>query len=163
MKNKYEDIFIKNLEAYFDETYNDFTKKKIATLLEQYKNTIEPVVVFKEKRSRKNIEPKKVEPVEEVNYKDYKAVPNNEKLTKEVEDFCDVHQISPDSFLTKMGDETVGTITELRKKFCQMMMERYIIGNKMLADLFTVHHTTITYYLYGKPYRPKKDAKLYNY
>jgi len=155
---KAEEQFIKKLEAYFDEEYNDFTKKKIIGMLKDYYQSSTPMV----KIIRHKVERRKVEETKEEIPQKYKAAVTSELLISELEDFC-IEQDIPVKYLTsKTNYMPKSEITALRTKFCLKMLEKYLVSNRQLCELFSVHVTTINFYIYGKK-TVSKSGKTYEY
>lgn len=156
---KAEEQFIKKLEAYFNEEYNDFTKKKIIGMLKDYYQSSTPMVkIIRQKVERKRIQ----ETQQEEHPQKYKAAVTSEMLISELEDFC-VEVDIPVKYLTsKTNYMPKSEITALRAKFCLKMLEKYLVSNRQLCELFSVHVTTINFYIYGKK-TVSKSGKTYEY
>jgi hypothetical protein len=65
--------FIKKLEAFFDEEFNDYTKSRIELYLNEFRQEIPPVIIKKEIRIDKTpkVELPKLEVKKEAIYKTY--------------------------------------------------------------------------------------------
>ena len=150
-----EYTFIRSLEAYFDEKFNDFTLNRIKTLLSDYKKSIpkERIVV----KSLRQEDPTPIPDVMkfDLNKGNYKKIPEKGELLEELNKLCLIYDVTVDEVLLKSKNKTKSKIIEIRKKFCQMAMQNYICTTNFLADFLNVHHTTISYYIYGKQYRLK--------
>jgi hypothetical protein len=150
-----EYTFIRSLEAYFDEKFNDFTLNRIKTLLSDYKKSIpkERIVV----KSLRQEDPTPIPDVMKFDLSkgNYKKIPEKGELLEELNKLCLIYDVTVDEVLLKSKNKTKSKIIEIRKKFCQMAMQNYICTTNFLADFLNVHHTTISYYIYGKQYRLK--------
>ena len=147
---KIEDQFIRKLEAFFDDDYNDFTKKRIELFLKEYRDEIPPVIV---------VEKEKKEP-QYVFYKNSrreikKPLITIEQLNEEATIFCEENGITVKEFLLKKGRKTKGSIVQLRKIVCNLCFQKYLCTNNILAKFFNVDHSSISFYLYGKKYVSK--------
>lgn len=158
MKQKEEDNFIKGLEFFLDTEFNDFCKKKLLLMLENYKSNF-PV------REKEVIKYQEVMVYEKTNESIpvtiYKTAGTFERLSNDAKDFCEENKIEFSEFIkTKFGRKSRHMISAFRKEFCRKAFKKYIISNDMLSKFFSVNHTTITFYLYGSKYVRKTDRKM---
>jgi phenylalanyl-tRNA synthetase alpha subunit len=140
-----ETRFIKDLEAYLNEDFSEFTKKKILSMLLEYKD-ISVNKKVKEVKQIIKLVPEKIAK--------YKVYVTNDILLADAKELCELHEIDIDLFLKAKYRKGTNDVTELRKQFCIKMFERYLCSNNILAEFFKVHHSTISFYLYGKKYNP---------
>jgi hypothetical protein len=147
-----ENQFIKKLEVYFDETFNDYTRNRILGYLEDYKKIVQaknPIVIYKDKIKEVikeiEVEPKKIYA--------YKPIITKKELMDNAKELCAAYDISIEDFLDSSKVRIRCDIAKVRKKFCHTIHSKYICSNKILSDLLNVHHSTITYYLIGKKIR----------
>lgn len=149
----HEYTFIRQLEAYFDQKFNDFTLRKIEGLLKEYKESIPKqrimvkTLVEEDKPIPNLMKFSKPEG-------NYKKIPVNDDLMDELNKLCIIYDINPQEVLSSKG-KTKGKIIEIRKRFCQYVMQNYVCTTNNLAAFFNVHHTSISYYIYGKQSRIK--------
>jgi hypothetical protein len=135
-----ETRFINDLEAYLGQEFTPYTKKKILSMLLEYKDIpVKKEVVVK-------LVPEKVAK--------YKVYVTNDILLADAKELCDLNEIDIKLFLQPKYRKGTNDVTELRKQFCIKMFERYLCSNNILANFFGVHHSTISFYLYGKKYIP---------
>jgi len=155
---KLESKFIKNLEGYLFKEFSDFDKKRIFSFLEEYKldlNLTEKVVIKEVVREVKIYE--KVENLPpEVPLQKYRIAATQSVLLEEANSFCERHGISIDIFRMKKR-KTDHAISVLRKEFCAMIMDRFMVKLITLAAFFDIHYSTIHFYLYGSKYTPKTN------
>lgn len=149
----HEEQFIRKLEAFLNENFNDYSKKRILTYLKEYTETIPPVVVKKE-RVKNELE--KIY-IDCPNCKEYAT---QEKLKEDAIEFCLLNDIDFDSFAKSKRIKTNCKIAELRKEFTVKSFEKYLCSNNLLAEFFNVHYSTISFYLYGKKTRIKKIERI---
>lgn len=155
---KPEELFIKKLEVYFDEDFNDFTKNRIKTYLREYVDQMPPLVIREkidkcEKRDYRRAEDTFLE-------KRRKDFVTNEELRLEAQKLCDENKILIKDFIGGKNIKSRNIIGELRKKFCNLIHEKYLCSNMVLSEFFNVHHSTISFYLYGKTrVLPKQKTK----
>jgi len=133
-----ETRFIKDLEAYLGEEFTPYTNKKILSMLLEYKG------INKKVKEIIKIIPEKVAK--------YKVYVTNDILLADAKELCELHEIDINLFLKAKYRKGTNDVTELRKQFCIKMFERYLCSNNILAEFFKVHHSTISFYLYGKKY-----------
>ena len=148
-----EYTFIRKLESYFDEKFNDFTLNKIEGLLKDYKSSIpkERIIV---KSMKEEIESPLNSMQFDLKNGSYKKIPIKDELMEELNKLCIIYDVDPQEVLRTKG-KTRGKIIEIRKRFCQYIMQNYVCTTNNLATFFNVHHTSITYYIYGKQSRLK--------
>lgn len=145
-----EDQFVRKLEAFFDEDYNDFTKRRIALFLKEYRDEIPPVVVIEKEKKEPEIiyynrERRQIK----------KPIMTIDQLHEEASIFCEENGITVKEFLLKKGRKTKGSIVQLRRIFCNLCFQKYLCTNNILAKFFNVDHSSISFYLYGKKYISK--------
>jgi hypothetical protein len=149
-----ENQFIKKLEVYFDETFNNYTRNRVLSYLEDYKKIVQaknPIVIYKDKI--REIEVIKEIPISPENIHSYKAFITKKDLMENAKDLCSIYEISIDEFMDSSGERIRNDVAKVRKKFCETIHSKYICTNIMLANFLKVHHSTITYYLIGKKIR----------
>lgn len=158
MKQRQEEGFIRELELFLDTEFNDFCKKKLLLMLENYKSNF-PV---REKEVIKYQEVKVYRKISDiVPITVFKTAGTPEKLLEDAKVFCELHKINLKEFIkTKYSRKARHEISSLRKEFCRKAFEKYITSNNMLAKFFSINHTTVTFYLYGSKYVRKTDRKM---
>jgi len=140
-----EDQFMKQLETYLDEDFNDFTKKRIYGYLKEYREAIPFVVIKPEK------EPIKETCIEErMRDRRRKQFITQEELLIEAQQLCDEYDVSINDFVINKSTRSRNYIGDLRKRFCSIIHDKYLCSNMILSEFFNVHHSTISHYLYGK-------------
>jgi len=139
MKHKSELKFIKNLEFFLGEKFNEYSKNRIISFLQEYKEEIPPIVkheiIYKEKIVKQ----------ERNKYKEYVT---NDMLMADAKELCELKQVDINEFLRSNKSRTDASL--LRKEFCNNCFQKYLCSNNILANFFGVHHSTISFYLYGK-------------
>jgi hypothetical protein len=164
MKEKLEDEFVRKLEMFLDEDFNDFSKRRIKSFLSEYREQIPPITIIKDKiilkekivyRTFKDLvdapEPKR---------RTYKVYVSNDILMSDAKELCKSYNMTLEKFFSR--SKVTMEVGKLRKIFCVNIFERYFCTNNILADFFGVHHSTISFYLYDKRLRrkdqtPKRD------
>ena len=142
---KQEELFIKQLETYLDEDFNDFTKKRIYGYLKEYREAIPLVVIKPQKEEKEDI------PImERMRDRHRKEFITQEELLIEAQKLCEEYDVSINDFIINKSTRSRNYIGELRKKFCSIIHEKYLCSNMILSEFFNVHHSTISHYLYGK-------------
>jgi hypothetical protein len=149
----HEEQFVRKLEAFLNEDFNDYSRKRIISYLKDYADSIPPVIIKKE---RINNEIEKVL-VDCPNCKEYATI---EKLKEDAIEFCLLNNVDFNSFTKSKMIKTNCKIAELRKEFTVKSFEKYFCSNKILANFFNVHYSTISFYLYGKNTRIKKIERI---
>jgi len=147
-----ENQFIKKLEVYLDQYFNEFSKNRILGYLKEYVDAIpeqKPIIIYQDK-IKEVIKEVEVEPK---NFYAYKPFITKSELMDNAKDLCAVYDISIEEFLDSSRARIRTDIAKVRKKFCHTIHSKYICSNKTLAELLNVHHSTITYYLVGKKLR----------
>ena len=142
---KLEEQFIKKLETYLDEDFNDYTKRRICGYLMEYREAI-PLVVIKPKKEEKE----EITIKERMKDRHRKEFITQEELLLEAHQLCEEHGVSINDFVINKSARSRNYIGELRKKFCSIIHEKYLCSNMVLSEFFNVHHSTISHYLYGK-------------
>lgn len=142
-----EDNFIKKLGVYLDTEFNSYDLKKINTLLKEYRNEIPPVLLLEREANPEKFIPKL--PILPQGISD-------EQLLILASEICLIHKVSINEFMQTKKGYCPRHIVQLRKEFCRNIKETYIIQNKQLKDFFGVNHTTISFYIYDKPYTRRK-------
>lgn len=153
---KADEMFIRKLETYFDEDFNDFTKKRIITYLREYREDIPPVVI-KQKQDKfeyRTMDGKFID-------RRKKNFITEDELYAEASKLCNERGILINEFLGEKTNKSRNNIGELRKFFCNFIHENYLCSNTLLSKFFNVHHSTISFYLYGKsrPVAQNKSVK----
>ena len=154
----YEKKFIKNLEGYLFQEFSDYDKKRIHSLLMGYKNDLnlsEKIVIKEVVREVKIYEKVETLPTE-VPLQKYRIAATQTVLLEEAKIFCEKHGITIDIFMMKKT-KTDHVIAVLRKEFCAMIMDRFMVKLKTLATFFQLHYSTLHFYLYGSKYTPKTN------
>jgi hypothetical protein len=155
---KLETKFIKNLEGYLFQEFSDFDKKRIYSFLQEYKldlNLTEKVVIKEVVREVKIYEKVETLPTEVILQK-YRIAATQSVLLEEAEKFCQKHGITLSIFRMKKR-KTDHAVSVLRKEFCAMIMDRFMVKLITLAAFFDIHYSTIHFYLYGSKYTPKTN------
>jgi len=142
---KLEQNFIKQLETYLDEDFNDYTKKRIYNYLVEYREAMPLVVVKPEKEQKEEITIK-----ERMRDRHRKEFITQEELLLEAHQLCEDYGVSINDFVINKSARSRNNIGDLRKKFCSIIHEKYLCSNMILSEFFNVHHSTISHYLYGK-------------
>lgn len=145
---KAEAEFIKKLEVYFDEDFNEYTKKRIIGYLNEYKSQI-PAIIINKKEKPIIIEKYYRSRLEKIR----KDMISPDMLLLQAQSFCKEHNISIAEFTSRKGLKSKQEIINYRKKFCLFIIENFLCSNNQLADFFEIDHSTISYYLYGKRHR----------
>lgn len=156
-----EENFIKKLEAFLDREFDKYSNSRIQMYLKEYRDEIPAVVIKKEVKPERTYEVKLPEPEtkRDVVYKTY-ATPDD--LIRDAKDLCALYKIDIDEFMNRKHAKARAHVVDVRKQFCSMSFERYFCSNDILAKFFKVHHSTISFYLYGKKYmiRPRTSQTL---
>jgi len=142
---KPEEQFIKQLETYLDDDFNDFTKNRIIGYLKEYRDSI-PFVVLKPEKAKKEYQ--RIE--DRMRDRMRKQFITHEELIIEAKILCEEYDVSINDFIVKRSSRSRNNIGELRKIFCSIIHEKYLCSNMILSEFFNVHHSTISHYLYGK-------------
>ena len=153
-----DDLFIKEIEDYFfeGEPINEYSRGRVRSWLKSYRDAIDvpPIVVYKDI-------PVYVEKMVEVDngvWKERKPLATKNEIEREGKVICDAHNIDYKIFIKPRYGKSTCEITELRKKFVHYMIENYAVERIRLQEYFGVDHTTISYYINGKPYKRKNNA-----
>jgi hypothetical protein len=155
---KLEQKFIKNLEGYLFQEFSDFDKKRIISFLQEYKldlNLTEKVVIKEIVREVKIYEKVETLPTE-IPLQKYRIAATQTVLLEEAEKFCEKHGIALNIFIMKKR-KTDHAIAVLRKEFCAMIMDTFMVKLNTLATFFQLHYSTLHFYLYGSKYTPKTN------
>lgn len=142
-----EENFIRKLEVYLDTVFDKYSYNRVMVMLKEYRQEI-PSVVVKEKLVEKFVPMLPTLPQQIT----------DEQLMLLASELCLAKRISINEFIHTKQGYCKGNIVELRKEFCKKIKETYLITNKQLKLFFGVDHTTITYYINGKKYLPKKKT-----
>jgi len=142
---KPEEKFIKQLETYLDEDFNDFTKNRIIGYLKEYRDSI-PLVVIKPEKEKKEYQ--RIE--NRMRDRIRKQFITHEELLIEAKILCEEYDVSINDFVINKSARSRNYIGDLRKRFCSIIHEKYLCSNMILSEFFNVHHSTISHYLYGK-------------
>lgn len=142
---KLEEQFIKQLETYLDEDFNEYTKKRIYGYLKEYREAIPFVVIkpVKESKEEFHIE-------ERMKDRRRKQFITQEELLIEAKQLCEDYDVSINDFVINKSARSRNYIGDLRKRFCSIIHDKYLCSNMILSEFFNVHHSTISHYLYGK-------------
>jgi hypothetical protein len=164
MKNKLENEFLRKLEMFLDEDFNEFSRKRILGFLSEYKEQIPPITIVKDKiiLKEKIVYKTFKDPIDapEPKRRTYKVYVSNDILMSDAKELCESYGMPLEKFFSK--SKVTMEVGKLRKIFCVNMFERYFCTNNILADFFGVHWSTISFYLYGRRLRrkdptPKRD------
>jgi hypothetical protein len=150
---KPEDLFVKNLEFFLDQKFDEYGRSRILNYLKEYKDTIPPIYINKT-IIKKVVSPKKPMKEEEDGMCAY------ENMNQVAEEICQLFQIKIGQLLGRdYGKKSV--IVEARRQFCEIMFNRYRYHNYILADFLGVHYSTVSFYIYGKSYNI--DGRKHDY
>ena len=141
---KQEELFIKQLETYFDEQFNDYTKNRIIGYLKEYRESI-PSIVIRPEKEKQNIH---IE--DRMKERRRKQFITQEELLIEAKQLCEEYDVSINDFVINKSARSRNYIGDLRKRFCSIIHDKYLCSNMILSEFFNVHHSTISHYLYGK-------------
>lgn len=142
---KPEEQFIKQLETYLDEDFNEYTKNRIIGYLKEYRDSIPSIII---KPGKENDKPIQVE--ERMKDRRRKQFITQEELLIEAKQLCEEYDISINDFVINKSARSRNYIGDLRKRFCSIIHDKYLCSNMILSEFFNVHHSTISHYLYGK-------------
>lgn len=147
-----ENEFIKKLEAFLDQVFNDYSKRRISNYLEEYKDSIPPIIIKQNKDSKNTT------------YLDRKTIGlksfvDSDKLMQDAIELCQEYNIEINDFMDRKHKKCRTEVVELRKKFCQDSFVKYVCSNDTLSKFFNIHYSTISFYLYGKRHMPKTSTK----
>jgi len=160
---KADESFIKKLESFIDEPFNEFAKTRIIRLLKEYREEIPAIVIKEEKTKEKQIEKKTKYAFdsESVLRRPNKNYATKAQLEVEAKMFCEIYEICIEEFMNRKYRKARTKIIEARKAFCNLIHERYLCHNNTLAEFFDVHHSTVSFYMYGKTsyYVKKRNLK----
>ena len=138
--------FLKKLEAFLDEDFNEYSKNRILGYLEEYKESIPPIIIKKERVITDEI----------IKVKEHLAAGKQrvtqDMLMKEAETFCLKLNMTLDVFLDNSRKRSSTEVVSARKDFCKFILNKYYCSNNHLVKLVNVHHATVVFYLYGKKY-----------
>jgi hypothetical protein len=154
---KAEETFIRKLECYFDDTFNDFTKNRIRVYLREFRDELPLTIIKREKEEpivNHDVTEKRIS--SRANSKNFVT---KEELKIHAFDICELYNIQYDDFVQSRTGTGTQKIIEARKIFCNMIYEKFLCYNYVLARFFNVHHSTISFYLYGKKYLYKRRKK----
>lgn len=154
---KADETFIKKLEMYFDEDFNDYTKKRISVYLKEYREDLPPIVIKTKEYVSEAPRQTREEGRRRLSISD-------EDLYIQARIFSEENNISINELMSKTHTIPKRDIIQYRKKFCNYIVENFKCSNNQLADFFDVDHSTISYYLYGKRHRklPKNNNVVQN-
>lgn len=152
-----EETFVKQLETYLDTNFNEYSKNRIFAYLKEFRESI-PLIYIKEEVpiSKENIIR---EPIREPKKRLIKNHVTKDELINDAIDLCGIYGIDINDFLDTKYCKGRNSVISIRKKFCVMAFEKYFCNNTLLAELFNVHHSTISHYLYGKRYIHNANKK----
>lgn len=155
--------FIKKLEVYLDEKFNEYTVNRILSYLKEYKIETTPIVVKKQEEESAELEKEYRNSISEMKSQ-YEILRKKEFATQEIlmakaADISELYKVSLDEFMNGKTNKAKHEIVNARKIFCEYIHCNYLIKNNDLAAFFGVHHSTISFYLYGKNY-PAKRRKI---
>lgn len=152
-----ENEFIKKLETFLDQVFNDYSKKRISLYLQEYKDKIPPIIINKTKK-----EIVRTDVFESRRIIGNKFAVTNDELMNDAIEMCKKYDVDIKDFMDRKHKKARTKVVELRKKFCQDSYEKYICNNDTLSKFFNIHYSTISFYLYGKKYIPKSEATIKN-
>jgi hypothetical protein len=134
--------FLKKVESFLDQQFNEYSKNRIIGYLNEYKETIPPVII------RKTIEKEKI--IEKRPIRLSKSFAKDDDIMEEAIKFCNENNIELKLFLRSKYIKSTCEMSSARKKFCRYMYEAYLCNNTQLARFFDVDNSTVSFYLYGK-------------
>jgi hypothetical protein len=136
-----EDLFVRELSAFLDTKFNDFSKTRIIRMLSDYKSRLPPVTITKiVDRTVVEKRPSSI-PI--------KSLITESEMFIEAKEICELYEVDFNMFMSK-NRKCVTKVASARKAFCRKMYNEYLCNNSMLSKFFDVHHTTISFYLHGK-------------
>ena len=113
---KADETFIRHLEAFFDQKFNDYTQNRIRYLLSEYAKNIPPVI----KEVIVNSPPKQIQRRPKGKYKEFVT---KEEMLVIANEVCSLYGIPQRHFLNKPRKKATSFITDARKVFCQKLYE----------------------------------------
>jgi hypothetical protein len=148
-----ETEFLRKLEAFLDQEFNDYIRNRIRGYLQDYKDQIPPLVIKKEEVIIKEVVKIKENPMIG------KQNLSQDFLRKEAAAFCQNRGIDVKVFETNKSKKAPTDVVIARKEFCKSILSKYYCSSSTLAKFFNVHHSTIVFYLYGKKYFKKQKIQ----
>ena len=161
-----ENDFLKNMEMFFNEIeFTDIIKNRVLFYLREYAEKIPkdpPIIITKKIKQIEYRPTQRKYSKNKVNNLNPKNLPfcNNDDLLREANKLCKYYNISYDLFTQSKKGKSTEFITRIRKIFCRNLMKKYLIKNNKLGEFFNVNYSTITYYLYDKPFRRSSNEIL---
>lgn len=152
-----EETFVKQLQTYLDTNFNEYSKNRIFAYLKEFRESIPLIYIKEEAPISKDIIIR--EPMREPTRRSIKNHVSKDELIRDAIDLCGIHGIDINDFLDTKYYKGRNSIIAIRKNFCVMAYEKYLCNNTLLAELFNVHHSTISHYLYGKRYIHNANKK----
>jgi|694.fasta_scaffold67362_4 hypothetical protein len=132
--------FIRKLEAYLDYKFSDYGKKRVQCLLRDYGahtpkiKKIQSQIIGLPENLKKPI--------------------SEDSLLIEAQRICEVYGVQISEFMSSKNGKSTTVVADARKTFCNHVLGNYIINKQKLKSFFSVDHTTISYYIHGKKYKP---------
>ena len=134
-----EQSFIRKLELYLGSDINDYGKKRIVVYLKEYAAEIPPIKKINFEAGLPAVQKKEI---------------SEETLYTEAKTICDLMSIPISDFMFAESGKATDKVTASRKIFCLEVITKYNLLRKDLKQFFGVDHTTISYYIHGKKYKP---------
>jgi hypothetical protein len=148
-----ETEFLRKLEAFLDQEFNDYTRNRIRGYLQDYKDQIPPLVIKKEEVIIKEV----------IKVKEHPSIGkqnlSQDFLRKEAAAFCENRGVDVKIFERNSTKKAPVDVVLARKEFCKAILSKYYCSSTTLAKFFNVHHSTIVFYLYGKKYFKKQKIQ----
>ena len=149
-----ENNFIKKLQAFMDTEFNQYSVNRINTYLGEYRDEIPPIIIKSEPTEIvKDVFIPRQEYVKKIKI-------TYEELVRDAVAICEEFEISYTDFMERVRVKAKTRIVDVRKTFCQRAFEKYFCNNDVLARFFNIHHSTISFYLYGKTYIKPSGARV---
>jgi len=154
-----DELFIKEIEDYFfeGEPMGEYSMGRIRGWLKKYRDAIDvpdPVILHKEKV----VYVEKIVEVDNGVWTEQKPLATPNEIEREGRNICDAYGVDYKIFVKAKYGKSTCAITEVRKKFVRHLMENYAVERIRLQEYFGVDHTTISYYINGKPYKRKNNG-----
>jgi hypothetical protein len=145
--------FLRKLETFLDQEFNEYSKNRILSYLQEFKDQIPPVIIKKERSPTNEI----------VKIREHltmgKQRISQEVLIKEATDYCASINMELKTFIDSSRKKAPTEVVAARKEFCKMVLTKYYCSNNHLVKLFNTHHSTIVFYLHGKKYFKRQKLK----
>jgi hypothetical protein len=132
--------FTKKLEAYLDCKFSDYGKKRIHLYLKDYAASTPKI---------KKINTQIIGLPENL-----KKPTTKDSLLIEAEQICELYGVGITEFMSSNNGKSTSVVADARKTFCNHVLNMFIVNKQDLKKFFGVDHTTISYYIHGKKYKP---------